>query len=108
RARRVLSAGRLDRLDRALELIYNHITVRVPSAAAEPARYLINPYGLNYCEVTATNLVLIDVDGNKLDDSPYPVNAAGFVIHSAIHAARPDAHCVIHTHTTAGMAIACK
>jgi ribulose-5-phosphate 4-epimerase/fuculose-1-phosphate aldolase len=90
------------------ELIYNHITVRVPSEAGKPPQYLINPYGLNYREVTATNLVLIDVDGNKLDDSPYPVNAAGFVIHSAIHAARPDAHCVIHTHTTAGMAVACK
>jgi ribulose-5-phosphate 4-epimerase/fuculose-1-phosphate aldolase len=90
------------------ELIFNHITVRVPSPAGGPAQYLINPFGLNYSEVTATNLVLIDVDGNKLDDSPHPVNAAGFVIHSAIHAARPDAHCVFHTHTTAGVAIACK
>ena len=90
------------------ELIFNHITVRVPSPPDKPARYLINPFGLNYREVTATNLVLIDVDGRKLDDSPFPVNAAGFVIHSAIHAARPDAHCVIHTHTTAGMAVACK
>jgi len=93
------------------ELIYNHITVRVPApsdADGAPAQYLINPFGLNYNEVTATNLVLIDVDGNKLDASPYPVNAAGFVIHSAIHAARPDAHCVMHTHTTAGMAVACK
>jgi ribulose-5-phosphate 4-epimerase/fuculose-1-phosphate aldolase len=90
------------------ELIFNHITVRVPAAPGKPAQYLINPYGLNYREVTATNLVLIDVDGNKLDNSPYPVNAAGFVIHSAIHAARADAHCVIHTHTTAGMAVACK
>jgi ribulose-5-phosphate 4-epimerase/fuculose-1-phosphate aldolase len=90
------------------ELIYNHITVRVPAPERQPAQYLINPYGLNYSEVTATNLVRIDVDGNKLDDSPYPVNAAGFVIHSAIHRARPDAHCVIHTHMTAGMAVACK
>ena len=93
------------------ELIYNHITVRVsaqPSDEVAPAQYLINPYGLNYCEVTATNLVKIDVAGNKLDDSPYPINAAGFVIHSAIHAARDDAHCIMHTHTTAGMALACK
>jgi len=90
------------------ELIYNHITLRVPAAPGEPAAYLINTYGLNYDEVTATNLVKIDVDGNKLDHSPHPVNYAGFVIHGAIHAARPDAHCIMHTHTTAGMAVACK
>ena len=91
-----------------VELIYNHITVRIPSPAGQPAQFLINPFGLNYCEVTATNLVRIDVDGQKLDDSPYRVNAAGFVIHGAIHAARDDAHCIMHTHTTAGMAVACK
>jgi ribulose-5-phosphate 4-epimerase/fuculose-1-phosphate aldolase len=90
------------------ELIYNHITMRLPSEPGAPAEYLINPYGLNYCEVTATNLVRIDVAGKKLDESPYPVNFAGFVIHSAIHAARADAHCVMHTHTTAGSAVACK
>ena len=90
------------------ELIFNHITVRVPGGEGAAARYLINPYGLNYSEVTASNLVCIDVAGKKLDASPHPVNAAGFVIHSAIHAARPDAHCIIHTHTTAGMAVACK
>ena len=95
-----------------VELIYNHITVRVPSAensADVAAQYLINPYGLNYCEVTANNLVKIDVAGRKIaPPSPHAVNAAGFVIHSAIHAARHDAHCIMHTHTTAGMAIACK
>ena len=91
-----------------VELIYNHITVRVPSEEGS-AQYLINPYGLNYCEVTATNLVKVDVAGNKVDGSPHAVNAAGFVIHSAIHAARhDDAHCIMHTHTTAGMAVACK
>lgn len=90
-----------------VELIYNHITVRVPSDSGA-AQYLINPFGLNYCEVTATNLVRIDVLGNKLDGSPHAVNAAGFVIHSAIHSARDDAHCIMHTHTTAGMAVACK
>lgn len=93
------------------ELIYNHITVRVPGrldAEGTRAQYLINPFGLNYCEVTATNLVKIDVAGNKVDDSPYPINVAGFVIHSAIHAARDDAHCIMHMHTTAGMAVACK
>ena len=90
------------------ELIYNHITVRVPAAPGAPAQYLINPYGLNYNEVTANNLVRIDIAGNKLDGSPHALNAAGFVIHSAVHAARANAHCIMHTHTTAGMALACK
>ncbi len=87
------------------EMIYNHITLRVPGS--EP-HFLINPYGLNYSEVTARNLVKIDLEGNVLDGSEYPVNLAGFVIHGAIHAVRHDAHCVVHTHTTAGMAVACK
>jgi len=87
------------------ESIYNHITVRVPG----PERhYLINPYGLHYTEVTATNLVKINIAGEVMDGSKFPVNLAGFVIHSAIHGARDDAHCVIHTHTTAGAAVACK
>jgi ribulose-5-phosphate 4-epimerase/fuculose-1-phosphate aldolase len=87
------------------ELIYNHITLRIPGP--EPA-FLINPFGLNYDEVTAHNLIKIGVDGAPLEDSDYPVNRAGFVIHSAVHAARDDAHCVMHTHTTAGMAVACR
>ncbi|MSQ63783.1 MAG: class II aldolase/adducin family protein [Betaproteobacteria bacterium] len=87
------------------ELIYNHITARVPG----PERhYLINPYGLWYNEVTASNLVKVNLEGKVVDGSKYPVNVAGFVIHSAIHAAREDAHCVIHTHTTAGSAVSCK
>jgi len=87
------------------ELIYNHITARVPG----PERhYLINPYGLWYTEVTAANLVKIDLEGKVVDGSKYPVNLAGFVIHSAIHASREDARCVIHTHTTAGSAVASK
>lgn len=86
------------------ELIFNHITVRVPG----PGRhFLINPFGLMYHEVTASNLVKIDLAGNVVGNSDWPVNPAGFVIHSAIHAACPDAHCVMHTHTTAGMAVAC-
>lgn len=88
-----------------IEMIYNHITVRVPGP--EP-QYLINPFGLNYEEVTARNLVKIDTKGKVLDGSAYPVNIAGFIIHSAIHSARPDAHCIIHTHTTAGCAVAGK
>lgn len=87
------------------ESIYNHVTARVPGAARH---YLINPYGLNYSEVTATNLVKINLAGEVMDGSRYPVNVAGFVIHSAIHGAREDAHCVIHTHSTAGSAVACK
>jgi ribulose-5-phosphate 4-epimerase/fuculose-1-phosphate aldolase len=87
------------------ELIYNHITVRVPGTASH---FLINPFGLHYTEVTASNLVKIDVDGKVLDSSRHPVNPAGFVVHAAIHRALPDAHCVMHTHTTAGLAVACS
>jgi ribulose-5-phosphate 4-epimerase/fuculose-1-phosphate aldolase len=86
------------------EMIFNHITVRVPGPEV---RFLINPFGLHYREVKASNLLLIDIDGNALRESPWPVNRAGFVIHAAIHAAVPDAHCVMHTHTTTGMAVAC-
>src|SRR5262247_969915 len=67
--------------------------------------HLINPYGLLYEQITASSLVKIDVDGNILDGSPYPVNRAGFVIHSAIHMARRDLHAIIHTHTVAGQAV---
>ena len=87
------------------EMIFNHITLRLPGPERQ---FLINPYGLWYREVTASNLVKIDLDGNRLDDGEWPVNRAGFVIHSAIHAARDDAHCIMHTHTTAGMAVACQ
>ncbi|MBP9931882.1 MAG: class II aldolase/adducin family protein, partial [Rhodoferax sp.] len=90
------------------ELIYNHITLRLPDSATGGARqFLINPFGLHYNEVSASNLVKIDPQGTVLDGSPYPVNPAGFTVHAAIHQAMPDAHCVMHTHTTAGMAVAC-
>jgi ribulose-5-phosphate 4-epimerase/fuculose-1-phosphate aldolase len=85
------------------EAIFNHITLRVPGP---DVRFLINPFGLHYSEVTASNLVLIDTDGNPLRESRWPVNQAGFVIHSAIHGAIENAHCVMHTHTTAGCAVA--
>jgi ribulose-5-phosphate 4-epimerase/fuculose-1-phosphate aldolase len=87
------------------EMIYNHITVKIPG---DDEHFLINPYGLHYTEVTASNLVKVDIQGNKVDDSPYAVNPAGLVIHTAIHAARPDIHCIAHTHTTEGMAVACS
>ena len=89
------------------EMIYNHITVRVPDTASGAERhFLINPFGLHYAEVTASNLVKIDLEGRVLDGSPYKVNPAGFVVHATVHTGLPDAHCVMHTHTTAGMAIA--
>ncbi len=86
------------------ELIFNHITLRVPGAERH---FLINPFGLAYDEVTASNLVKVDLDGRILSPGDYPVNPAGFVVHSAIHGRIDDAHCVMHTHTTAGLAIAC-
>lgn len=81
-----------------------HISARVPG---EGHHFLINPYGLLFSQVTASNLVKIDIDGKIVEETNYTINPAGFVIHSAVHAARPDANCVIHTHTVAGIAIAC-
>ena len=86
------------------ELIFNHITLRVPGPEV---RFLINPFGLHYREITASNLILIDIDGHPLRESRWPVNQAGFVIHSAIHGSIDEAHCVMHTHTTNGMAVSC-
>lgn len=87
------------------DLIFNHITARVPG----PERhFLINPFGLRYDEVTASNLVLIDLDGRPVRPTRWPVNAAGFVVHAAVHRHRDDAHVVLHTHTREGMAVACK
>ncbi len=88
-----------------VELIYNHITLRIPGPEHH---FLINPFGLMYGEVTASNLVKCDLQGNIIGPSGYPVNKAGFVLHSAIHANVPEAQCIMHTHTTAGMAVACK
>ena len=85
------------------ELIYGHLTARVPG---DKPHFLINPFGLNYDEVTASNLVKIDVDGNNVGESQHAVNYAGFVIHSAIHMAHQARHRVVmHTHTRAGMAV---
>ena len=85
------------------ELIYGHLTVRIPG---EIPTFLINPYGFNYEEITASSLVRIGVDGNVVGESNHPVNRAGFVIHSAIHMANSVNKCVMHTHTRAGMAAA--
>jgi ribulose-5-phosphate 4-epimerase/fuculose-1-phosphate aldolase len=83
-------------------LINNHISLVVPGTDDQ---FLINPYGFLYEKITASSLVKIDVNGKKIDSTPYNVNEAGFVIHSAIHMARPDLKCVLHTHTVAGQAI---
>lgn len=85
------------------ELIYNHITAKIP----DTEHLLINAYGLHYSEISASSLVKIDLDGEIVGRADWPVNPAGLVIHTAIHRARPDARCVAHTHTTAGLAVAC-
>jgi ribulose-5-phosphate 4-epimerase/fuculose-1-phosphate aldolase len=86
------------------DLVFTHISVELPGHSG----FLINPYGMFFEEITASSLVKIDASGNKLEDSPWPVNPAGFVIHSAVHAARKDAVCVIHTHTPAAVAVSAQ
>lgn len=91
------------------ELIYNHITVRLPVEVSKgEVHFLINPFGLHFSEVTAVNLVKINLRGELVEPSDWPVNPAGFTLHSAIHAGVADAHCVMHTHTTTGSAVACS
>ncbi|MCS7100246.1 MAG: class II aldolase/adducin family protein [Burkholderiaceae bacterium] len=87
------------------DLVFTHISARVPGTEDQ---FLINPYGMLFEEITASSLVRVDIHGNKLDDSPWPVNPAGFTIHSAIHAARHDAQCVLHTHTLNGVAVSAQ
>jgi len=83
------------------DLIYTHISAKVPSTE----HYLVNAFGLSFDEVTASNLVKVDLQGNILDETPFDINPAGFTIHSAVHEARADAHCVIHLHTNATIAV---
>ena len=88
------------------DLVFTHITAKIPGVENQ---FLINPYGLMFEEITASSLVKVDKDGVKLDaDNPFPVNPAGFVIHSAIHAARADAKCVLHVHTPNGIAVSAQ
>ncbi len=88
------------------DLVFTHITAKIPGVENQ---FLINPYGVMFEEMTASSLVKIDGDGNKLDPSnPFPINPAGFIIHSAVHAARADAHCVLHTHTPNGVAVSAQ
>lgn len=84
------------------DLVFTHLSARVPGPEHH---FLINPYGMLFDEITASSLVKIDLDGNKVIDSPYEINPAGFTIHSAIHAAREDAHCVFHVHSQNGIAV---
>ena len=87
------------------DLVFTHISARVPGP---DHAFLINPYGMLFEEITASALVKVDAACNKLYDSPFPVNPAGFTIHSCIHAARPDVACVMHTHSRAGVAISAQ
>ena len=87
------------------DLIFTHVSARVPGPEHH---FLINPYGMTFDEITASSLVKIDLQGNKVGDSPYPVNPAGFTIHSAIHAAREDARCVLHVHSLNGVAVSAQ
>jgi ribulose-5-phosphate 4-epimerase/fuculose-1-phosphate aldolase len=87
------------------ELIYNHITVRVPGTHDQ---FLVGPLGVMYREVRASNLVKVDICGNVIGTNRHEISPAGFVVHSAIHRARPDVHCVMHTHTPSGVAVACQ
>jgi ribulose-5-phosphate 4-epimerase/fuculose-1-phosphate aldolase len=91
------------------DLVFTHISAKLPdSVTGGEHQFLINPYGLMFDEITASSLVKVDMACNKLHDSPFPVNPAGFVIHSAVHEARPEAQCVLHTHTRAGVAVSAQ
>ena len=87
------------------DLVFTHISAKIPGVENQ---FLINPYGLMFEEMTASSMVKIDLQGNKLDDNPHPINPAGFVIHSAIHAAREDAKCVLHVHSLNGVAVSAQ
>ena len=87
------------------DLVFTHISARVPGP---DEHFLINAYGMMFEEMTASSLVKVDLDGNKVLESPHPVNPAGFVIHSAVHEARPDIGCVLHTHSKAGVAVSAQ
>ncbi|HEX4763441.1 MAG TPA: class II aldolase/adducin family protein, partial [Usitatibacter sp.] len=87
------------------DLVFTHLSARVPGPGHH---FLINPYGMMFEEITASSLVKIDLAGEKVMDSPYDINPAGFTIHSAVHEARPDAQCVMHLHTIEGVAVSCQ
>ncbi|MDQ2927354.1 MAG: class II aldolase/adducin family protein [Caldimonas sp.] len=98
------AAYRLVAMFRWDDLVFTHITAKIPGTE----HYLINPYGLMFDEITASSLIKIDIDGKVLQETPFPINPAGFVIHSAVHAARHDIQCVMHTHTLNGVAVSAQ
>jgi ribulose-5-phosphate 4-epimerase/fuculose-1-phosphate aldolase len=98
------AAYRLVALFRWDDLVFTHITAKIPGTE----HFLINPYGLMFDEITASSLVKIDIQGKVLQETPFPINPAGFVIHSAVHSARHDAQCVMHTHTLNGVAVSAQ
>ena len=98
------AAYRLVALFRWDDLVFTHITAKIPGTE----HFLINPYGLMFDEITASSLIKIDIAGKVLQETPFPINPAGFVIHSAVHAARHDAQCVMHTHTLNGVAVSAQ
>ena len=87
------------------DFLGTHFSLRVPG---HETQFLINPYGMLFEEITASSLIKVDTKGNKLSESPYEVNYAGFVIHSAVHMGAPEAHCVMHCHTTAGVGVSAQ
>lgn len=99
------AAYRLIALFGMTDLVFTHLSARLPG---EGHRFLVNPYGLLFEEITASSLVVVDAEGEPLQETSWPVNPAGFVIHSAVHRECPDAMCVMHTHTLAGMAVAAQ
>ena len=99
------AAYRLVALHGWSDLIFTHISARI---AGPEHHFLINPYGLTFDEITASSLIRVDLQGNKQQDSDFPVNPAGFTIHSAVHEAREDAGCVLHVHTRAGVGVSAQ
>lgn len=99
------AAYRLIALFGMSDLVFTHLSVRLPG---DGHRFLVNPYGLLFEEITASSLVAVDAEGEPAQETSWPVNPAGFVIHSAVHRERPDAACVMHTHTLAGMTVAAQ
>lgn len=89
------------------DMIFTHISSRLPAEDGE-ARFLLNPYGLFFDEITASSLIKVDMQGNAVQETPYFTNPAGFTIHSALHMSRADAHCVLHTHTPHGVAVSAQ
>lgn len=90
------------------DIVFTHITAKVPGIEPGQQAFLINPYGQMFEEISASSLVKINIQGEKIMESPFPINPAGFLIHSSVHDARPDAKCVMHTHSINGIAVSCQ